>query len=90
MGELRALVYVCMAGMITVAGHLVAQNIAELTGEVIDPSNAAIAGAEISARNLATNFTVQGTTTIFRLPPGSYSIKAQAPFSGLSGAEHPH
>jgi hypothetical protein len=73
-----------LAGFLSVIGSLKAQNIAQITGEVVDSSGAPVAGAEIVAHNLATNFASRGSTnsigvyTVFSLPPGSYTITAQA------------
>src|SRR5260370_41773925 len=67
------------------AASLQAQlNKATLTGVVVDPSGAAIAGARITARQLATNATFSTTTTatgnyaIPALDIGSYRIETEA------------
>src|SRR5258708_12928379 len=67
------------------AASLQAQlNKATLTGVVIDPSGAAIAGARITATQLATNATFSTTTTatgnyaIPALDIGSYRIETEA------------
>ena len=60
-------------------------NAADLQGAVRDPSGAAVAGATVTARNLATNLTRTATTDadgmyqILSLPPGNYEITAEAP-----------
>lgn len=65
-------------------GGLQAQDVAQITGDVVDTSGAPVPGAIVAAHNVATNLTVRATTnalgayTIFRLPPGSYTITAQA------------
>jgi len=57
---------------------------ATLAGRVVDPSDAAIPGAEISVRNVGTNVTHQAKTdshgnyTIAFLPPGDYAVSAAA------------
>jgi hypothetical protein len=59
-------------------------NAADLQGAVRDPSGAAVAGATVTARNLATNLTRTATTDsdgmyqILSLPPGSYEVTAEA------------
>lgn len=59
-------------------------NAADLQGAVRDPSGAAVAGATVTARNLATNLTRTSTTDadgmyqILSLPPGNYEITAEA------------
>lgn len=63
-------------------------NAADLQGAVRDPSGAAVAGATVTARNLATNLTRTATTDsdgmyqIQSLPPGNYEVTAEA--SGFS------
>ena len=52
-----------------------------ITGTVTDPSGALVAGATVTARNLATNFmrkvttSAVGTYTITELLPGQYSVR---------------
>jgi hypothetical protein len=59
-------------------------NAADLQGSVRDPSGAAVAGATVTARNLATNLTRTATTDadgmyqILSLPPGNYEVTAEA------------
>jgi len=59
-------------------------NAADLQGAVRDPSGAAVAGATVTARNLATNLTRSATTDadgmyqILSLPPGNYEVTAEA------------
>jgi hypothetical protein len=57
---------------------------ADLTGTVVDPNGAVVAGATIRARNLGTNIertTVSGDDGTYRLiglPPGEYEVTAEA------------
>lgn len=57
---------------------------ADLTGTVSDSNRAVVAGATVTVRNLATNFTRNATTDkegrfqILTLPPGSYEVAAEA------------
>jgi len=57
---------------------------ADLTGSVTDPSGAVVAGATVTARNIATNITRTVTTDdsgvyrIIALPPGAYEVTAEA------------
>lgn len=63
-------------------------NAADLQGFVRDPNGAAVKGATVTARNLATNVSREATTNddgayqILGLPPGNYEITAEA--SGFS------
>lgn len=58
---------------------------ADLTGTVVDPNGAVVAGATIKARNLGTG--IERTTTsgddgtykLIGLPPGEYEVTAEAP-----------
>ena len=58
---------------------------ADLAGTVTDPNQAVVAGATVTARNLATGLTRNVTTssegayTFIGLPPGDYEITAEAP-----------
>jgi carboxypeptidase family protein/TonB-dependent receptor-like protein len=76
----------CVATL-TCAAAVMAQaqsNAADLQGAVRDPSGAAVAGATVTARNLATNITRTTTTNadgiyqILGLPPGNYEVTAEA------------
>jgi len=66
------------------AGSLLAQTYGEITGSVTDPSGAAVAGAEVTITNLATNQLRQATTNdsgAFSVPfmvPGRYKLEAKA------------
>lgn len=65
-----------------------AQTTAEMLGVVTDPSNASIADAKLTARNLGTNLTystTSGDTGSFRiplLPPGEYELTVEKAGSG--------
>ncbi|QQS32157.1 MAG: carboxypeptidase regulatory-like domain-containing protein [Acidobacteriota bacterium] len=75
------------AAVLFTAGHAAAQaqaTAADLSGTVVDPSGAVVAGATITARNAATGIsrTVtsdgQGNYQIIGLPPGEYEVSAEA------------
>ena len=69
-----------------------AQTLGTITGEVKDPSGAAIPGATATAQNVATNAvrTQQsnegGAYTFPAMPPGSYRIKAE--LQGFKNAQN--
>lgn len=70
---------------LSLAGMLFAQSSAgTITGTVVDPSGAAVAGVLVTARNLNTGLiqtTKTSTAGIYsmpNLPPGTYSIKASS------------
>jgi hypothetical protein len=56
---------------------------ADLTGTVVDPNGAAVAGATVTARNLGTNIERSttsgddGTYKLIGLPPGEYEVTAE-------------
>ena len=58
---------------------------ANLTGQVVDPSGAAIPNATVIAQNVATNLAQSAATNgegvylISALPPGQYTLKVEAP-----------
>lgn len=60
-------------------------NAADLNGYVRDPQNAVVVGANVTARNPATNFSRSATTNdegyyqISSLPPGDYEVSVEAP-----------
>src|ERR1051325_4929074 len=68
-------------------------NAADLQGTVRDPSGAAVKGATVTARNLATNISRDATSNddgiyqILSLPPGNYEVTAEA--QGFSKAKIP-
>ncbi len=78
---LLAFVLVCAAGAF-------AQDSASLTGQVLDPTGAAIQGAAVTARNVdtglvrSTNSDDQGRYRIYSLPIGPYEVRANK--SGFS------
>ena len=59
-------------------------NAADLSGSVIDPSDAIVPGATVTAKNIATGITRtstvsdSGTFQLIALPPGDYEITAEA------------
>lgn len=61
-----------------------AANSGQIAGQVLDPSGAAVAGVEVSARNVDTNYTRVTTTdddgryTVGTLPLGPYEVTAKA------------
>jgi hypothetical protein len=62
---------------------LFAQTFGEITGHISDPSGAAVAGAEVSLTNIATNAvrmaesTASGDYTFPAVPPGLYKVKVE-------------
>jgi protocatechuate 3,4-dioxygenase beta subunit len=62
-----------------------AQTMAVLQGRVLDPSGAALAGASIVVRDLATGFTsavptdAEGRYHVPAIPAGAYQVTAAAP-----------
>jgi hypothetical protein len=75
------------ATVISCAGGAMSQsqsNAADLQGTVRDPQGAAVQGATVTARNLATNVSRDATSNdegvyqILGLPPGNYEITAEA------------
>jgi hypothetical protein len=68
-----------------------AQGNATLTGTVVDPNGAVVAGATVTITNVATNVSYNTQTTdagLYRfpvLPVGTYSVRVEAP--GFSAAE---
>src|ERR1700692_3929364 len=65
------------------AAHAQAQTAGEITGQVLDPSKAAISHAAITAKNNATGAVPkaqtdsQGHYTLTNLPVGTYSITVE-------------
>ncbi|MDX2269066.1 MAG: TonB-dependent receptor [Bryobacter sp.] len=76
--------HVFAAILFLLAAPSFAQNFGEITGTVTDSSGAAIAGAEITLTNLATNqvrtlsTTSAGTYTVPFVTPGQYKIEVKA------------
>ena len=58
---------------------------ADLSGTVVDPNDAVVAGATVTARNLSTGLSRNVTTgtdgayTFIGLPPGDYEVTSEAP-----------
>jgi hypothetical protein len=69
--------------LVSLSALSLAQTTAEMLGMVTDPSNASIAAAKLTARNLATNLTyttTSGDNGSFRiplLPPGEYELTVE-------------
>ena len=79
-------IVVCLLVMFGLAATTPAQvNTGTLSGRVFDPQGAAIVGAEVTLKNLATNATRRTTTDesgryqFLALPPGRYELSVQAP-----------
>jgi hypothetical protein len=72
---------VCLAGGIALGQVLYGT----LVGNVTDPQHAAVISAQVSIRNLATNYSVEAKTDdrgayeVRNVPPGVYDIKITAP-----------
>jgi len=62
-----------------------AQTTGTIVGQVVDPSNASVVGANVEAKNLGTGLSRSGATNaegaylIPSLPPGTYTITVRAP-----------
>ena len=77
---------ICLAviSCVSLAMSQAQSNAADLQGFVRDPNGAAVKGATVTARNLATNVTRDTTTNddgayqIISLPPGEYEVTAEA------------
>jgi hypothetical protein len=86
----RTTLFIALVLILTVAvTNAEAQGIdGTLRGEVTDPSGAVVAGAKVAATNVATNVTVETTTTasgtynIPNLLPGTYRVTVE--FSGFA------
>jgi hypothetical protein len=65
-----------------------------ITGTVVDPSGAAVAGASIGVTDESTGRTFQtksqadGTFQVIELLPGTYAVKAEAPGFAITKVEH--
>jgi Carboxypeptidase regulatory-like domain/TonB dependent receptor len=87
------LVCIAVFSFATLAMSQAQSNAADLQGVVRDPKGAAISGATVTARNLATNASRSATTDgdgayqLISLPPGGYEVTAEA--SGFSKARIP-
>lgn len=82
-GKLFALALV-VAISATAAFSQAQASAADLTGTVVDPNGAVVAGATVTARNLGTNIeraatsNEDGTYRLIGLPPGEYEVTAEA------------
>jgi len=83
----RFLALICSASLTLVAPDVVRAQLLQGTidGNVADSSQAAIAGAVVTAKNQQTNFTRETKTSsvggysLSGLPPGSYTITVSSP-----------
>jgi Carboxypeptidase regulatory-like domain len=83
---LKQILLICLAviSFVSVAMAQAQSNAADLQGYVRDPNGAAVKGATVTARNLATNVTRETTTNddgayqLISLPPGEYEVTAEA------------
>jgi protocatechuate 3,4-dioxygenase beta subunit len=77
----KAFVYVCLLQLFFVGSLRAQTNRATVTGTVSDSSGAAIAGVEVTAKNLGTNVPASSVTNedgIYSIPnlfPGTYSLE---------------
>jgi hypothetical protein len=82
-GKLSLLALILAAGVSAALGQAQA-NAADLTGTVVDPNGAVIAGASVKARNTGTGIertttsSDDGTFKLIGLPPGEYEVTAEA------------
>lgn len=82
-GKLFPLALVITIGAATAFSQAQA-SAADLTGTVVDPNGAVVAGATVTARNLGTNIertatsSDDGTYRLIGLPPGEYEVTAEA------------
>ena len=82
-GKLFMLFVFAVAGSSTVFGQAQAST-ADLTGTVVDPNGAVVAGANITAKHVGTNIertttsSDDGTYKLIGLPTGEYEITAEA------------
>src|ERR1051325_3181515 len=87
------LICLTLASCVGLAMSQAQSNAADLQGTVRDPNGAAVKGATVTARNLATNITRDATSNddgvyqILGLPPGNYEVTAEA--QGFSKAKIP-
>ncbi len=83
MTSVRVLILGCL--LLTAAGMSPAQTLGEITGEVSDPSGAAVPNVPVTATNGATNVvrsTLTNSDGIYSFPgliPGIYGLKVAAP-----------
>jgi hypothetical protein len=84
--SLRAVLVVCLLATLSIASRpLLAQiDTGSITGTVLDPSGAVVAGAKITLTNVATSVravtrsTATGNYVFSELIPGTYSIEAES------------
>src|SRR5260370_19922552 len=80
----------CLPAVLAVAKRA---SSATITGQVVDPQGAVIAGAKVTATNVAnglvrsTNTTGTGDYSIPNLPPGTYDVKVSAAKFAEGGAK---
>src|SRR4029434_2328540 len=81
----KVLVFVLlMAASVSIAAAQAQANAADLTGTVVDPNGAVVAGATVTARNAGTGIQRSATTSddgsykLIALPPGAYEVTAEA------------
>ncbi len=78
---LRAMMLVALIGVFSSAMSYAQSTYGSLTGQVTDPTGAAVVGANVSLANVGTGFSqVEKTDSsgvyLFKLvPPGNYSLK---------------
>lgn len=83
-GTFISLMIVAAAVSFSAFGQAQVSN-ADLTGTVVDPSDAAVPGATVTARNSSTGFSrsvvsgSDGAYSLIGLPPGDYEVTAEAP-----------
>src|SRR5438309_5762097 len=79
---LRAL---CLLTLVLIVGANGQTTNGNIQGTVVDPQNATVSGATVTARNMDTGLTVAAATTsagVFalpNLPPGRYTVTVEAP-----------
>lgn len=84
LGKLFSLL-VAVVLSVTFAFGQAATSTSDLSGAVVDPNDAVVGGATVTARNLATGLSRSVTTgadgvyTFIGLPPGDYEITTEAP-----------
>jgi hypothetical protein len=80
------ILFVCLAAAVLAATSFAQAQAtgADLTGTVVDPNDAIVNGATVTARNVGTGFTRttttgdDGTYKFINLPPGEFEISAEA------------
>src|SRR6478735_1326268 len=83
-GKIFVLILLATAA-VSIASAQAQASAADLTGTVVDPNGAVVAGATVTARNTGTNIERSatsgddGTYRLIGLPPGEYDVTAEAP-----------